>query len=73
MGVASSLLDPNTLGWLIAEDTYHSFNIDKQADGHMKSLIGRNARFEVTQQLKDNFRAIESCASQSGTMLSKMR
>ena len=41
MGVASSLLDSKTLGWLISEDIYHSFNIDKQADGCMKSLIGR--------------------------------
>ena len=40
MGVASSLLDPKILGWLISEDIYHSFNIDKQADGYMKSLIG---------------------------------
>ena len=41
--------------------------------------IGRQGRgngmlyFEFTEQLKDDFRAIESCASQSGAMLSKMR
>ena len=43
MAVASSLLDPETLGWLISEGIYHSFNIDKQANGSMKSLIGRQA------------------------------
>ena len=41
MGVASSLLDPKTLGWLISEDIYHSFNIDKHANDCMKSLISR--------------------------------